>query len=296
MKKLLICLVLVSLCHLPVCAQSYVVINEILFNPVKEGFDYVEGYNRGAGIIYLSTISIGNGASSKRITKDSIPLPPGALFVITANEQWLKEHYNVPVSAIVCQVSSMPSLPDDEGTLIFMNSSDSTIIDRVDYSAKWHSPLVTEEEGVSLERISYDYHSNDKNNWTSASASSGSGTPGQVNSQHRENDTGNEGVSVLPAIFTPDNDGSDDFVQVSVEAAEPGKTANAIVYDVFGRRVRYLIRNEVLGISNRFTWDGCDDRSNKLPTGIYIVCTQVFDTKGNVGKFKNCVVLSNLRK
>ena len=63
--------------------------------------------------------------------------------------------------------------------------------------------------------------------------------------------------------------------------------------DANGRRVRYLLKNELLGAVNRFTWDGCDDRSKILPSGIYIVLTQVFDLKGNVKKYRNCIVLNS---
>lgn len=292
MKIFLICTLIL---YLVPPGKGDIVINEILFNPPKDGFDYVEGFNRSENTIDLNSVAIGNGKTSKAITKDSIPLPPGGLFVVTADEQWLRQHYYVPGSAIVYQLASMPSFPDDEGSVILMRTSDSSEIDRVDYHESWHSSLVHDKEGVALERIGYEYPSADKNNWTSASFSSGSGTPGEVNSQFRESGEATSGVSVLPAVFTPDNDGADDFAQLTINAAGPGKVANTIVYDVFGRRVRYLVKNEVLGLNNRFTWDGCDDRLKRLPTGIYLVCTQVFDPDGGVNKFRNVVVLSTLR-
>lgn len=282
--------------------KNDIIVNEVLFNPKKDGFDYIEGYNRSEKTFVLNSLLIANRnvtgdiAAAKLLTKDSIRIAPGTHFVITANEKWLRQNYSVSSFAIICQVSSMPSFPDDEGSVILLARSDSSIIDEVNYSEKWHFSMIHDPEGVALERINYDAPGQDKNNWTSASAASGSGTPGSINSQFRESIAVNEEVSVLPKVFTPNNDGVDDFAQVNIGTREQGKTANAIVYDAWGRRVRYLLKNELLGASNSFTWDGCDDHLQKLPTGIYIVCTQVFDTKGNNNKFRHCVVLSDLKR
>ncbi|MBL7698858.1 MAG: gliding motility-associated C-terminal domain-containing protein [Chitinophagaceae bacterium] len=300
--KLIIVLLGTTNCFTQEPLPNDIIINEILFNPVKDGFDYVEGYNRSVKTIFLNTLMIANRNSTsdvagiKTLTKDPIAINPNSYFIVTGNEKWLRQHYAVPSSAIICQVSSLPSFPDDGGSVIFLRKEDSAIIDEVNYSERWHFRMVKDVQGVALEKINYNFPGQDANNWTSASSASGWGTPGDLNSQFRSSDTTNEQVAVLPKVFTPDNDGVDDFAQVSIATAEQGKIANSLVYDMWGRRVRYLVKNEVLGLNNRFTWDGCDDRSQKLPTGIYIVCTQVFDTKGNNNKFRHCIVLSSLKK
>lgn len=281
--------------HAQEVLENAIVINEILFNPEKNGFDYIECFNRSTKQVQLNTLLIGNGTTWRQITKDSTFISAGALFVITADKQWLATRYNLSASAIICQVSSLPSFPDDEGSVVVIRRIDSVEIDRVTYSSKWHFEMIRDQEGVALERISADFASQNKNNWTSASAASGYGTPGLTNSQFRDNTTSPEGVSVLPKVFSPDNDGNNDFAQVSIRSSAPGSVAHGIVYDATGRQVRYLIKNEVLGADNRFTWDGYDDRSKKLPTGIYIIAIQVFDTKGNVRRFRNCIVVSNLK-
>jgi hypothetical protein len=134
---------------------------------------------------------------------------------------------------------------------------------------------------------------NDKNNWTSASSSAGFGTPGYANSQYRSSDIVNEAISVLPEIVTPDNDGRNDFATITIKTTEPGKVVNAVVFNAMGRTVRYLLKNEILGVNNRFIWDGYDDKQQVLPPGIYIIFTEVFDTMGSVKKYRNCVVLNS---
>src|SRR4051812_9003570 len=162
----------------PDVSPGDVVINEILFNPPGGGYDYVEGYNRSNKIINLENIviahrnSTGDISGMKPVAKAPVLIPPGAYFVVTANEKWLRQHYSTGPAAVVCEVLSLPSFPDDEGTVVLLNKGDS-IIDELTYSEKWHFPLLTDVSGVSLERIDYGAPAQNRNNWSSASSSAG---------------------------------------------------------------------------------------------------------------------------
>ena len=288
-----------SAVHAQLIMPHDVIINEILFNPSKDGFDYVEGYNRSSNSIYLNDLMIANRnaadeiASIKNISKEPLKLEPGTYFIITLNEKWLKKNYKVPESALICLVPSLPSFPDDEGSVIILRKDDSLVIDEFKYHENWHFSLLSDPEGVALERINHSIPPQNKNNWTSASSSSGYGTPGLMNSQYLPDGATMAGISVLPKIFSPDNDGHDDFTSININVNDQGKIANAVIYDISGRRVRYMLKNELLGIKNRFIWDGCDDRMQMLPSGIYIIATQIFDLKGNVSKYRSCIVLNS---
>lgn len=296
-------LVLPVFCSFYVCAQEPqpkdIVINEILFNPAKDGYDYIEGYNRSgktidlAGLVIAHRNATNDISTAKAISKNTLLLEPDSYFVISSNEKWLKQNYSVALSAIICQVSPMPSFPDNEGTVILMTKIDSIIIDELKYSEKWHFPLFTDASGVALERINYESPTQDKNNWTSASSVSGHGTPGFQNSQFRSDLRVNGEVIISPGIFSPDNNGVNDFAIIQLHMKEPAYVANIMVYDISGRKVRYLVRNEILGISNRYKWDGCDDRSQKLPTGVYIICTDIFNLQGRTKKFRHQLVINN---
>jgi hypothetical protein len=100
--------------------------------------------------------SAGEIASIKNISKEPLSLEPGGYFIITVNEKWVKQHFTVPASAIVLQVSSLPSFPDDEGSVLLIRKSDSLIIDELMYNEKWHFKMIDDPQGVALERISYD--------------------------------------------------------------------------------------------------------------------------------------------
>src|SRR5688572_25009654 len=101
-----------------------IVINEVLFNPVKDGVDYVEGYNRSSKTIDLQELfvanrnSTGDIAGQRAVARGSFLVEPGRYFVVTSNEKWLGQSYMVPVDALVCETSSMPSFPDDEGHVL----------------------------------------------------------------------------------------------------------------------------------------------------------------------------------
>lgn len=271
------------------------VITELMFNPPRDGYDYVEGYNDGGDSIDLSTLFIANRnqdgeiAGRRPLSNDRLMLGPGKYFVATANTRWLRQRYRVSADALVCEVTAMPSFPDDEGEVLLIGE-EGNLFDEVRYSEKWHHPLLSEREGVALERISFEMPSSDPWNWASASAS-GYGTPGSANSQYSEFVPLDEGMSVAPEVFTPDSDGTDDFVLIRFKAAEPGFVINLIIYDVAGRKVRYLLKNRLLGREDQFRWDGLDDAAKALPAGIYILNAVVFNTGGAVRKYKTTVAL-----
>ena len=273
-----------------------IVINEILFNPAKDGYDYVEVYNRSGGTLRLADYSIANRnpegeiTNRKSLARTSIFVPPGKYCVITASEKWVRQNYKLNDSIIICQ-TSMPSFPDDEGIIVILKED--SITDELKYSEKWHFEMIAQPEGVALERIHYDKSTQDKNNWISASSSSGFGTPGFQNSHFRTNNQVEGEVIIQPKVFTPDNDGSNDFATITINKNESGWIANSIIYDIAGRRVKYLLKNEILGMKNAFNWYGLDDRSHPLPSGIYILFTELFNLKGETKRFKNTIIISN---
>jgi hypothetical protein len=273
------------------------VINEILFNPVKDGYDYMEGYNRSnkaidlAGIIIANRNSTGDISSKKAVSRTSTLVAPGEYFIVTPSEKWLRQHYLVGPLAKVCQLSGMPSFPDDKGSVVLLNGQDS-IIDELDYNEKWHFALIADPEGVALERISYEKPTQDRNNWTSASSSSGFGTPGFQNSQFRADLRAEGEVEVSPKIFSPDNDGVNDFCLIQYKMKERGYIANLEIYDITGRKRRSLLKNELFGLTGQYKWDGLDDASRPLPQGIYILIIEIFNLEGKTEKFKNAIVLA----
>lgn len=274
-----------------------IVINEILFNPVKDGYDYVEGFNRSSRPLDLSSLWLarrnlaGEITVKRKIGASTLLLESGGYFVITPNETWLRQHYHTG-AATVCHMAAIPSFPDDEGIVVFLNSQD-TVVDEVHYHREWHFPLISDPSGVALERMDPHAASQDPNNWTSASSSSGHGTPGFVNS-HFLAAAGMEGEMVIaPAVFSPDNDGSDDQARIHFQLSETDYVVNLTVFDSRGRRVRHLLKNQLLGARGQYTWDGLDEESRVLPQGIYILKAELFNMTGGRKSFRRTLVLAH---
>ena len=278
-------------------ADSFdIVINEILFNPKSGGVDYVEIYNRSQKIIDAKQLYIANRNSTnvinsiQQLTTESILLFPGDFLVITEDPIIVMQQYVTTNPDAFLQISSMPSFSDDKGDVIILNAQ-GKIIDEVMYSDKWHFPLISNTEGVSLERIDYNAPSV-QSNFHSAATSVGYGTPGYKNSQFRIDQKLQGEITVTPEIFSPDNDGIDDFASINYIFPSAGYVANITIFDASGRPVRYLQKNALSGINGSYVWDGLGEKQQKLQQGIYIIYTEIFNTDGKKKQFKNTIVLA----
>jgi hypothetical protein len=281
---------------LPVPALPHeLVINEILFNPKPNGFDYVELYNNSNKIFDASKIHIANrnsnGAVSSIRPLSSVPfyIFPSDHIVVTEDADRLALNYLVrhPTQVLA---TPLPSLPDDEGTVLLLNPQGEPI-DEVTYKDNWHFSLLDSKEGVALERIDPSGPSQDASNWHSAASTAGYGTPTYKNSQYRLPPQGNSTIST-PSVFSPDNDGYEDIAIIQYRIDEPGYVANIVVFDDAGRIVRTLVKNSIMSTSGHWIWDGLNDLNQPLPVGIYIIFTEIFNAQGKKQRFKNTVVLA----
>ena len=272
------------------------VINEILFNPRSNGYDFVELFNNGDRVIDAATLHVANRNSSGVISSirpcSNYPhyIFPGDYAVLTEKPQMLPLQYLVTDPGCVLEVNLFPSFPDDEGTVVLINAQ-GEVVDEVKYSDDWHFKLITDAEGVSLERISDDGQSQDPSNWHSAASTAGYGTPGYRNSQHN-NTAVIEGVfEVFPKVISPDNDGRDDVISIRYQLPIAGYMTNIIIFDLAGRPVRLLVRNALLGTAGYWKWDGLGENGKKLSTGPYIILAELFNLGGKRKRFKESVVL-----
>ena len=224
------------------------VINEILFHLNPGGADYIELYNRSQKIIDLSKINIANRNSAGAISSiypaslDHLLLFPQSFAVLTTDTGAVIRQYFTSDPRTFIQLTNLPSYPDDVGNVIILTTS---VIDEVAYSDKWHFPLITNTQGVSLERIDYNAPSV-QSNFHSAATSVGYGTPGYKNSQFRIDLQAQGEITVTPEVFSPDNDGTDDFAMINYKMSELGYVANITIYDAAGRPVKLLAKNATL--------------------------------------------------
>lgn len=275
------------------------VINEVLFNPRPSGTDYVEIYNRSKKILDGKNLSIANRNTAGAVSSitalgtESRLLFPGDFLLLSEDAAIVKREYITLNPEAFINVS-MPSYNDDEGDVIILNGQ-GHIVDELKYTEKWHFPLVDNPEGVSLERISYEAATQDAGNWHSAASSAGYGTPAYKNSQFGAGAEMKGTITVTPDIISPDNDGQDDYATIWYEFPGPGYVANISIFDDAGHLVRYLQQSALCGTKGSFRWDGLGEKNLPLPVGIYIICTEIFNTAGKKKQFKNVLVLARKR-
>jgi hypothetical protein len=276
-----------------------IVINEILSDPADGASDYVEIYNRSQKILDLGDLQLSNFDTQTNaiegeelIAPDGYLIFPGEYILLSEDIQAVKNSYTTTNPSGFLQMADFPSYNIDEGTVVLSRISNQFIVDQYAYSSKSHYPLINDTKGVSLERINFDRTTADNTNWTSASSVSGYGTPGYRNSQFSEIAVSQKGeVTVSPEVFSPDNDGFDDNVTLAYEFESPNYTGSFTIYDSNGRLVKYLVRNQLLGIQGTYSWNGVNEENEKARIGIYVIYMEAFDTEGNVVKIKKPCVL-----
>lgn len=273
------------------------IINEILFNPKSNGYDYVEFYNNSNKIFDAAKLYIANRNSSGVISSIKILsttpsyIFPGDYIVVTEDADNLALNYFIKNPDNILIVSSLPSFSDDEGDVITLNFQ-GNIVDEVKYKDDWHFKLIDNAEGVALERIDPAALSQDANNWHSAASTVGYGTPSYKNSQYKLMQGINATIELSPKVFSPDNDGRDDITTIQYSVDATGYIANVTIFDAAGRPIHNLVRNGTLALTGYWNWDGLNDKGNKLPVGTYIILTEIFNLQGKKQQFKNTVVLA----
>ena len=275
-----------------------IIINEVLFNPTPTGTDYVEIYNRSSKILDMKNLYIANRSTTSnllgsitQLTTDNVLLFPGDYFVISASGALVKQNYVAKNPDNFIDIS-MPSYSDDKGVVVLLNSS-GLIIDELAYDAKWHFGLLDNVEGISLERVDYNKQTQNALNWHSAASTVGYGTPSYQNSQFRTDLTVSGEVNVMPKVFSPDNDGTDDYTTINYQLTDLGYVATITIFDAAGRPVRVLVQNATLAQKGSFRWDGLTDKKVKVQVGSYVVFTEIFNLDGKRKSFKNVVVVGS---
>jgi hypothetical protein len=277
-----------------------IIFNEILFNPPPYGYDYLELFNRSSRIISCSDLFLA-GKNIDGSIKDPVALVseeriffPGEYLLLTENPDWVLQNYPMAVKSQIFSLKALPSMPDDQGKVVLLNAK-GEIMDELDYDHHWHSPLLANEAGVSLERIRPDQPTSLATNWTSAAAAAGYGTPGYKNSESSPDSSGGQFISVEPKIFSPDFDGYHDFCFIQYNLPAAGYMGTISIYDVSGRKVCTLVNNILWSTSGTFRWDGLDDQQNLLPMGHYIIYAELFLPDGTVRCQKLVCVLARAR-
>jgi hypothetical protein len=279
-------------------AKEDVVFNELLFDPLPGDADYIELYNKSvkpidASDLYFASRDDATGKTSGifPVSEEKILIMPGMYHAVTTDKDAVVSRYYSGDSNRIFGEVALPSMPDDNGQIILMGRQ-LEVYDEVKYDKDMHFSLLSDPEGVSLEKINPKGSSLDGNSWHSASGSSGWGTPGAPNSVFSPLPVSDNSLQFSSTRITPDNDGIDDVLTIRLNLSGTGNVVSVLIFDENGTLVRKLTENLLSGPETYLSWDGSDEAGSLLRSGIYIFVVTLFNDSGKTGKWKRvCTVI-----
>lgn len=291
-------------------------LNEILYQPLQDRYashadqsEFIEIYNTAPWKISLADVIIRDPIDKNGDFPSISPQNP-ELWSISARGYALI----VPDTASSIQDSRTAQFfgiePDESwghvdrsglslspsGKPVIVSLSDGTVLDSIHYVPDMHNPLLRVQKGISLERVGGNGVTSQAK-WTSSADPLGA-TPGRLNSvsissQDQENQAG---FQFHPNPFSPDHDGVDDVVEISLFSEKIDVFSRITIFDIMGRRIKTLLNDGLTGRITSAIWDGTDDRGILSPTGVYIVLAESYDPNSkSTRKYKKPLVLVRTR-
>lgn len=274
-----------------------IVINEILFNPEEEGFDFIELYNNSTRTADLTALGLAAVSPVTGTTGDvevictlGRHLYPNQYLIVTENTEVVSKQFPSSFPYFFQKAEDIPAMNVDEGMVSLMCGN--IEIDRVYYNEDYHFALLTDPKGISLERIHPSRPSMSKDSWHSASPDLGGASPGLPNTQYQNQLEIENMVSVSPEIFSPDMDGHDDIVGFQLKNDSPGTMVNIAILNQSGSLVYENRKNRLSGETDFFSWDGINHKGEMADPGIYVALFEIFNLAGEVRNEKLVFVLA----
>ncbi|MBT8218374.1 MAG: lamin tail domain-containing protein [Bacteroidia bacterium] len=278
--------------------QGDIVINEILFNPIGDESDYVELYNKSDKYLNLSSLRIGNikqdGSGTIKGVNQTILLPPRDLLVFTEDGTGISQRYPAAFPDKIFVVD-LPSFNNSDGNVSIFGiiGNEELTLDSMNYDEDMHHPFIDNFDGIALERVDYKTSSTSRTNWQSASASTGYGTPTLPNSQAVFT-TPSEAynIDLASRMFSPNGDDMADELSINFEMDRSDYLATVDVFDKYGRFIRRIVSNQLLGRQDNIYWDGLNEENHICKAGVYVIFVRLVRSDGFVANKKLPCVLA----
>jgi len=255
-----------------------VVINEFIFKPAAGECEWIELLNRSAAPVSLEGWTLEDSGGKRRRMGEAGPfLGPGGYLVLVEDEDDFLAAYPGLGYAALRPAGGWPTLNDTEGRdgyadAVVIRDAFGTRVDSVAYSAAWGQP------GCSIERIDSGARSEHASNWSPHYGAS-RGSPGRSNSVSVTFPEPGGYLKLRPGIFSPDGDGADDLLSVSVEVPAPA-VVRLKVFDINGRSFKTLLDGDLVEDRRITFWDGSVKDGRPAPIGVYIVLLEASPVRG----------------
>jgi hypothetical protein len=237
------------------CCASPIVINEVMFKPQENSFEWIELYNRSSCGYPVDNFEIFDFSGSKILFSGYIESDD--YLVVAENKLQLLVKYHQADSARVVQADSWTSLNNTEETLLLADQF-GTEFEIIEYNGS-DCP-----EDMSLERINPNLEPQ-SDNW---GFSIDTATPANKNSIFVIDLPARSKLNINPATFSPIRG---ERTIISYKLPEKLSRVTMRIFDLKGRLKRKLVDQEIRAAEGEVIWDGRTANHNILPVGIYII-------------------------
>lgn len=271
--------------------KNNVVINEILYEQTSDVPEYIEIFNTSPFFFETKNfhLRIQNSGSKKiqslkleNISNHLRQLKPESYTVITSDKNLLYQRFEDHGIDSSKMVQLPLSLANEGGSIALLHLQNASLLDSVYYSEKMHFRLFSSElkKGVALEKIFPKKNAENIENWTSAIQKNNFGSPTYENSASRQEQTKTDPFSLSQKQISPNQNGIYDHVSIHYEDLPPQHLISISIWDNQGFKVKTLLEKERSNRSGASVWKGKSDLDEILPTGIYIVLIETYNSHG----------------
>ena len=233
-------------------------INEI-FPRAHDSPEWLELYNGSDAPINVKGWHYGKNDDSVVVSlSDQMILSRGFL-VLTKDIAAFSSVY--PDVQNVIQLPHWYTLDNYHDTIVLWDAS-AVARDTAAWDSKWFSSWTTQD----LSRVTMTLSGMDKRSWVLSDNPS----PGKQNPETTWHAAAVSALEIGPVPFTPNNDGKDDYLVISLLLA-PGASATVSIYGFDGKKY-YEIANV---LTPQILWNGNTSSGLKMPCGPFFVVAEV---------------------
>lgn len=234
-------------------------INELSPRTLTGEPEWFELVNTSSMTVNLSGWKFGNSSDTAVLSATDRFLEPGGFLVVTKDAEALCARY--PGLKNVLEPPVWHTLDNYRDTL-FLTGRSGFFCDIACFESAWF----TKWENQSLERGRPDYDGLSSESWNLSVRA----TPGFPNSSLFWRTTQDPSMEIGPIPFTPDGDGKDDLLAVTLKVSS-SSTVSLSIYSFDGRKVRTFSGPAV----RKYLWDGKSDNGQKVAVGPFFVIAQI---------------------
>ena len=278
--------------------KGELIINELLFNPKKDAYDFIEIYNVSNSHLDISKLQlcrIGNQGILEEyqlFAEEGIQLAPQQYMAISEFPA-LAQNNLYPLDAYHWISHKIPTMNDNEGSICLLTPAH-IMLDSVSYSDQMHVSFLLNSEGVSLERINPHIPGFIQSNWISAAQTVNFSTPSKRNSQYKIGSAMSGKFSCRQNYFSPDSDNENELLTFQYQTGGGHWVADLLIVSSEGQLVKEICKSTLLANSGEIHWAGDTNSGERAPIGNYLAVWNCYSDNGEIEQEK--IVISLLSK